>query len=95
MKTCVESTGGLCLLADEFKQSVFKESFRGVFARYVRTYAYSFPVAASNATYMHPYASRDFVHTHMVFPCEAHSTYANPYAGTRRSRRRVWTTDTS
>jgi hypothetical protein len=37
MKSCVELTGGLVVLADTFKQSVFKESFRRVFARFPNT----------------------------------------------------------
>ncbi len=34
MKPCVERTGGLCAMADSFGQSVFKESFRRMFARF-------------------------------------------------------------
>ena len=34
MQPLVESTGGLCVLADTFSQSVFKESFKRVFARF-------------------------------------------------------------
>ncbi len=34
MKVCVTQTGGLCVLADSFEQSVFKESFRRAFRRY-------------------------------------------------------------
>jgi len=34
MKNCVDQTGGLVVLADTFKQSVFKESFRRVFTRF-------------------------------------------------------------
>ena len=33
MRCCIERTGGLCVLADSFKQSVFKESFRRVFTK--------------------------------------------------------------
>ena len=34
LKPCIVSTGGLCVLADSFGQSVFKESFRRVFRRF-------------------------------------------------------------
>jgi hypothetical protein len=34
LRSCVASTGGLCVLADTFSQSVFKESFRRVFRRF-------------------------------------------------------------
>ena len=34
MKTCVASTGGLVVMADDFKQSVFKESFRRTFSKF-------------------------------------------------------------
>lgn len=34
MKACVERTGGLTVMADSFGQSVFKESFRRMFARF-------------------------------------------------------------
>ena len=34
MQPLVQSTGGLCVLADSFGQSVFKESFKRVFARF-------------------------------------------------------------
>lgn len=34
MRPCVSATGGLCVLADSFGQSVFKESFRYVFRRF-------------------------------------------------------------
>ncbi|KAH9258371.1 hypothetical protein BASA81_003420 [Batrachochytrium salamandrivorans] len=37
MKSCVERTGGFAVLADSFGQSVFKESFRRVFARHANT----------------------------------------------------------
>jgi protein transport protein SEC23 len=37
MKPCITSTGGLCVLADSFGQSVFKESFRRVFRRFEDT----------------------------------------------------------
>jgi len=37
MRTCVEMTGGYVVLADSFGQSVFKESFRRVFARHADT----------------------------------------------------------
>ena len=33
-RLCVQETGGLVVMADSFGQSVFKESFRRVFARY-------------------------------------------------------------
>lgn len=36
-KPVITSTGGLCVLADDFKQSVFKESFRRVFRRWADT----------------------------------------------------------
>jgi protein transport protein SEC23 len=34
LKPCISQTGGLCVLADTFGQSVFKESFRRVFRRF-------------------------------------------------------------
>lgn len=34
LRPCVSATGGLCVLADSFGQSVFKESFRYVFRRF-------------------------------------------------------------
>ena len=34
MRTCVTATGGLVVLADSFKQSVFKESFKRMFKRH-------------------------------------------------------------
>lgn len=34
LKSCVSTTGGLCVLADSFDQSVFKESFRYIFRRF-------------------------------------------------------------
>merc|ERR1712113_390275 len=34
MKVCSQKTGGVVVLADSFKQSVFKESFRRVFKRF-------------------------------------------------------------
>jgi protein transport protein SEC23 len=34
LKPCISMTGGLCVLADSFGQSVFKESFRRVFRRW-------------------------------------------------------------
>lgn len=37
MRSCVNSTGGLCVMADSFGQSVFKESFRRVFKRWEDT----------------------------------------------------------
>jgi len=37
MKSCVELTGGVVVLADSFGQSVFKESFRRVFSRHSDT----------------------------------------------------------
>ena len=37
MKCCIEKTGGLVVLADQFGQSVFKESFRRVFRQYPDT----------------------------------------------------------
>jgi protein transport protein SEC23 len=33
MQSCIQSTGGLCVLGDSFGQSVFKESFRRVFKK--------------------------------------------------------------
>ena len=34
MRECIENTGGLCVVGDEFKQSIFKESFRRVFTKH-------------------------------------------------------------
>ena len=37
LKSCIVATGGVCVLADSFSQSVFKESFRRMFRRHEDT----------------------------------------------------------
>jgi protein transport protein SEC23 len=37
LRPCITKSGGLCVLADAFKQSVFKESFRRVFKKWADT----------------------------------------------------------
>ncbi|KAK8814089.1 hypothetical protein WA158_007951 [Blastocystis sp. Blastoise] len=38
MRNCIETTGGHCVIADFFKQSVFKQSFERMFDRYPSDY---------------------------------------------------------
>lgn len=69
LRPCITSTGGFCVLADFFGQTVFKESFRRVFRRYEDGHPDAGHLQMGFGATMEVTTSRDFVISGAIGPC--------------------------
>jgi protein transport protein SEC23 len=69
LKSCMTATGGVCVLADTFAQSVFKESFRRMFRRYEDGQADAGNLQMGFAATLEVTTSRDYQVSGAIGPC--------------------------